>query len=48
MQIKDVHVVFHVLVTWFIQKSGKYAYKISESVIFEKNYGLHLAFTAFI
>lgn len=48
MQIKDVHVVFHVLVTWFIQKSGKYAYQISESVIFEKNYGLHLAFTAFI
>ena len=25
MQIKDVHVIFHVLVTWFIQKSGKYA-----------------------
>lgn len=42
MQIKDVHVVFHVLVTWFIQKSGKYAYKISESVIFEKNYGFCL------
>ena len=38
MQIKDVHVIFHVLVTWFIQKSGEYAYKTSESVIFEKRY----------
>ena len=24
MQIKDVHVIVHVLVTWFIQRSGKY------------------------
>jgi len=38
MQIKDVHVIFHVLVTWFIQKSGKYAHKTSESVLFVKKY----------
>jgi len=36
MQIKDVHVIFLVLVTWFIQKSGKYAHKTSESIIFFK------------
>jgi len=37
MQIKDVHVIFHVLVTWFIQRSGKYGSKAaSESVIFVK------------
>ena len=23
MQIKDVHVIFHLLATWFIQKSGE-------------------------
>ena len=41
MQIKDVHVIFHVLVTWFIQRSGKYARKASESVIFVKiNYDI--------
>ena len=38
MQIKDVHVIFHVLVTWFIQKSGKYAKKAREIVIFEMKY----------
>ena len=38
MQIKDVHVIFHVLVTWFIQKSGEYAKKTSGSVFFEKKY----------
>ena len=27
MQIKDVYIIFHVLVTWFIQKSGKYTHK---------------------
>ena len=31
MQIKDVHVIFHVLVTWFIQKSGEYAKKTGDS-----------------
>ena len=36
MQIKDVHVIFHLLVTWFIQRSGKYGRKASESVIFVK------------
>ena len=38
MQIKDVHVIFHLLVSWFIQKSGKYAHKASESVPFVKKY----------
>lgn len=36
MQIKDVHVIFHLLVTWFIQKCGKYARKAGGSVFFVK------------
>ena len=36
MQIKDVHVIFHLLVTWFIQKGGKYAMNFSKSMFFVK------------
>ena len=38
MHIKDVHVMFYVLLNWFIQKSGEYVHMSSEDHYKLKNY----------
>ena len=38
MQIKDVHVMFYVLLNWFIQKSGEYVHMSSEDHYKLKDY----------